>query len=117
MSPDELKTACEEIFPNGLKISSEESAYLEESTRLQSQRLLWFEQWAGQITASMFWKVTRTFVDNPSQSHLSLLMLESKFDSMKVLAFRWIIVKEDEAQAEYLVRASDDHVELVHDYM
>lgn len=44
MSPDELKTACEEIFPNGLKISSEESAYLEESTRLQSQRLLWFEQ-------------------------------------------------------------------------
>ena len=37
MSPDELKTACEEIFAKGLKISSEEAAYLEESTRLQSQ--------------------------------------------------------------------------------
>ena len=115
MSPDELKTACEEIFANGLKISSEEAAYLEESTRLQSQCLLWFEQRAGRITASMFRKVTRTSIDNPSQSLLSSLMRESKFDSMKVPALRWGIVKEDEARAEYLARASDDHVELMHE--
>ena len=44
-------------------------------------------------------------------------MLESKFDSMKVAALKWRIVKEDEAQAEYLARASDDHVNLMYDYM
>ena len=44
MSRDELKVACEKIFANDLKVSSEEVAYLEESTHLQSHSLLWFEQ-------------------------------------------------------------------------
>ena len=68
MSRDQLNAACEEIFANGLKITSEETAYLEESTRLQSKSLLWFEQRAGCITAFMFRKVTRTSVDSPSES-------------------------------------------------
>ena len=68
MSRDELKVACEEIFANDLKGSSEEAAYLEESIHLQSRSLLWFEQRAGRITASMFRRVTRTSVDSPSES-------------------------------------------------
>ena len=40
MSAHELKDACRDVF-SSLKITTEESAYLEESTRLQAQSTLW----------------------------------------------------------------------------
>ena len=41
-------------------MSNDESEYLEESTRLQSQSLLWVQHRAGRITASLFRRVKQT---------------------------------------------------------
>ena len=68
MTKDELKTACEEVFSKSLNVSVEEAEYLEESTRQQSHSLLWYDQRAGRITASMFGKVAQASPDSPPNS-------------------------------------------------
>ena len=74
MTKDELKTACEEVFSKSLNVSVEEAEYLEESTRQQSHSLLWYDQRAGRITASMFGKVARASPDSPPNSLIDTLM-------------------------------------------
>lgn len=68
MSSEELKGARQNVFDHALKITSEESIYLEESTRLQSQSPLWYEHRIGRITASKFKRVKQASIINPPAS-------------------------------------------------
>jgi hypothetical protein len=98
MSNEELKVACNEIFLNNFKISKEESEYLEEVSHLQSKTPLLFKHRAGRITASLFHRVSQTFIHKPSGSLIKTLMQESTFDSIKVPVLRWGLINEDIAR-------------------
>ena len=71
LEEEELNALCQEKFTEGvIKISNDEAAYLEESTKLQSQSLLWFEQRIGRITASkFFFGLACQFKSSTSISH------------------------------------------------
>ena len=112
MTKDELKTACEEVFSKSLNVSVEEAEYLEESTRQQSHSLLWYDQRAGRITASMFGKVARATPDSPPNSLIDTLMQKSRFNSAKVPALQWGLSKEVQARTDYIVAAKGQHVNL-----
>ena len=66
MSKEELETLCQDVFRK-LKVTSEESDYLEECTKLQVQSSLWHHHRVGQITSSIF-KKSHTSI---SYKHLS----------------------------------------------
>ena len=102
MSEGELKEACRNVFHHALKITSEESIYLKESTHLQSQSPLWNEHRTGRITASKFKRVKQTSVINPPACLVKELVQESRFDSRKVPALHWGITNEDTALKAYL---------------
>ena len=65
MTDKELSLVCKNIFSDGLKISDDEVAYLEECTKLQSQCLLWFKYRTGRISASKFAAVKRARIQSP----------------------------------------------------
>ena len=69
MEDAELKAVCNVLFLRGLNISAAEAKYLEESTNLQSQCLLWFKYRTGRITASRFAPVSRAHIHNPPVSN------------------------------------------------
>ena len=77
MSEEELKRESQQVFNHALKITSEESVYLKESTRLQSQSPLWYEHRTGRITASKFKRVKQASIINPPASLVKELMQES----------------------------------------
>ena len=112
LSAVELREACQHTFDHTLTISSEEAAYLEESTRLQSQSPLWFHHRVGRITASNFKRVKQTSISNPSSSLIKKLMQETKVDSSKVPALHWGIMNEDKARKEYLDFVKEHHNKL-----
>ena len=69
MSKGELEAVCEERFSKGVVIvTPEEAAYLEESTRLQAQSLVWIEHRIGRITSSIFLDASRAFLNPPPLS-------------------------------------------------
>ena len=65
MDNTELKAVCNDVFLNRLNFSKAEADYLEESTKLQSQSLLWFRYRTGRITASKFAPVSRASIHDP----------------------------------------------------
>ena len=69
MDDAELKAVCSDVFHNRLNISQAEVKHLEESTKLQSQCLLWFKYRTGRITASKFPPVSRASIHDPPQYH------------------------------------------------
>ena len=77
MSEEELKREYQQVFNHALKITSEESDYLEESTRLQFQSPLWYEHRTGRITPSKFKRVNQASIVNPPASLVKELMQES----------------------------------------
>ena len=85
-----------------LKMSNDESEYLEESTHLQSQSLLWFQHRAGRITASLFRRVKQVSLTTTPASLVKTILQESKVDSSKVPALQWGLSNEDRARSEYL---------------
>ena len=112
MSEGELREACRNVLDYALKITSEESIYLEESTRLQSQSPLWYEHRTGRITASKFKRVKQASIVNPPASLVKELMQVSRFDSSKVPALHWGITNEDTARKAYLESAQEQHSHL-----
>ena len=102
MLSEEFKGACQNVFDHALKVMSQESIYLEESTRLPSQSPLWYEHRIGRITASKFKRVKQASIINPPASLVKALMQESWFDSSKVPALHWGITNEGAAQKAYL---------------
>ena len=112
MSEVELEEVCHDVFSTQLKITSEESVYLEESTRLQSLSPLWHQHREGRITSSLFKRVKNASIVNPPMSLVKTVMGEYKFDSTKVPALNWGITHEDIARKEYIALVLEDHVEL-----
>lgn len=110
MSKEELKAACEEVFKS-IAISREESVYLEECTRLQSQSQLWFTHRVGRITASKFFAVARASLD-PPPAHLTKQLMERSKLSSYIPAIRWGIDHEDIAREAYLEFANEKHNNL-----
>ena len=87
-----MEARCKEII-----ITPEEAAYLEESTRLQAQSLLWFEHRMGWITASKLLAVKHTSLDPPPVSLVKQIMERSTI-SAYVPALQWGIHNEDAAR-------------------
>lgn len=108
MTGSDLASACDKVF-NDLKITEDEAAYLEQSTKLQSQCLLWHTHRTGRITASKFAAVSRANLSKPPMSLVKQIMNETKFDSMKVPALHWGITNEPKACNEYIERAIEVH--------
>ena len=111
MTEGELEAVCKEVFTKGIVITPEEAAYLEESTRLQAQSLLWFEHRMGRITASKLLAVRRASLHPPPASLVKQIMERSKI-SAYVPALQWGISNEDTARETYLGLASQEHVNL-----
>ena len=110
LNRSELKVLCEDTFQN-LSISTEEAVYLEESTRMQSQSLLWFKHRTGRITASKFHAVRFTSLTSPSISLINSIMKKQNISS-KIPALQWGINNEDVARDAYLTATKDSHVGL-----
>ena len=108
MTEEELKAACKNVFTDGIVVTREEAIYLEESTRLQSQSLLWFEHRTGRITASKFLAVKRASLHPPPTSLVKQMMERSPISS-HVPALRWGIENEDVAQGAYIEFAREKH--------
>ncbi len=109
MSKEELKIVCKEVFES-MSVSKEETAYLEECTRLQSQCTLWHEHRNGRITASRFHSVFKTSVLTPSISLVKSLLHRQMFDSTKVPALNWGITNEGNARKQYTEAMKALHV-------
>lgn len=108
MTDAELATACTKLFPDCLKITDDEVQYLEESTKLQSQCLLWFKYRIGRITASKFAAVQKAR-SPPPMSLIKQIMGETSFDSSKVPALNWGITNEPNACKDYIEKANREH--------
>ena len=74
MSHDMLMAECENVFHSNIAVTKEEADYLEQSTVLQSESLLWFEHRKGRITASHFGSVFHTSLDSPSSSLINSVL-------------------------------------------
>lgn len=111
MSKQELEEECQKVFDQ-LTVTSEESVYLEESTRLQSKSMLWHQHRIGRITSSLFKRVKQTSIANPSMSLVNTIMQKSQFDPSKVPALHWGITHEDDARKAYIDLASDLHTDF-----
>ena len=63
---NDLAARCKKVV-NSLKVTTEEVWEVDESTRLQSQSLVWFEQRAGRITPSVVHDVLHTGMETPAK--------------------------------------------------
>lgn len=83
-----------------MKYTDAELAYVEEATRLQAQSLVWFEQRAGRITASVAHDCLHTNIHNPSKSLIKKICSDTP-SKLNVPAITWGREKEAEAFASY----------------
>lgn len=75
---EELRKECTRVFSEELKITTEESEYLAECTRLQSQSSVWWEHRQGRLTSSKFFAICRTSTSKPAKSlDQSIMSLQS----------------------------------------
>lgn len=113
MSESDLRSACELAFQK-LSITTDEAAYLEECTRLQSQSRLWFDHRAGRITASKFGSVSKASLNPPSASLVKEIMGEKSGSFEGVPALDWGKKNEATARKEYLKIARETHTSLTY---
>ena len=81
----DLTARCEEVA-NSLKMTADEARYVEESTRLQSQSLVWFEQRAGRITSSVAHDVLH--MEAPAKSLIKKICSDTP-SKLNVPAINW----------------------------
>ena len=108
MSKEELETLCQDVFRK-LKVTSEESDYLEECTKLQAQSSLWHHHRVGLITSSIFKKVTQASLINPPSSLVKIILSESSLESSTVPSLNWENTHEDAACEAYIDLVQQDH--------
>eukprot|EP00731_Ephydatia_muelleri_P003205 Em0001g3205a len=101
MSKEDINLECHRIINEEIKITQEEADYLEKSTKLQAQSLLWFAHRRGRITASKFSAVLHTSIASPSQSLVDSILAEKCFEA-KSPSLEWGRVNEPVAREEYL---------------
>ena len=93
-----------------LAVDEHEVQYLEESTKLQSECLLWHKYRIGRVTASKFGPVSRANICCPPQSLVKDIMSQSQINSMRVPALCWGITNEPTACKAYV-----DKMQALHD--
>ena len=102
-----LAKECIRVFREELKVTSEESKYLSECTRLQAQSSTWYEHRRGRLTASKFGSICHTSVTKPSQSLVARILQHSPMP--KSAALSWGIEHEEVARKQYLVVQKKKH--------
>ena len=107
MPLEKLMAECENVFHSKITVTKEEADYLEQSTVLQSESLLWFEHRKGRITASHFGSVFHTSLDSPSSSLISSILQQRPIPD--VAALRWGRENESLARQQYMTALSDNH--------
>lgn len=114
LNEEELATVCRRKFSEGvITMTSDEAAYLEESTKLQAQSLLWHKQRIGRITASKFFSVARASLDPPPASLVKEIMERSSKSAYNIPALQWGIKNEDTAREAYIDIVSEEHENFV----
>ena len=88
LTVNELEAVCQKKFEEGLTVMTGDEADLEESTKLQAQSLLWFEQKVGQITSSKFFAAIRASL-NPPPASLVKEIMERRNNCKSVPAIQW----------------------------
>ena len=111
MSKEDVNLECYRIFNEEIKIT-QEADYLEKSTKLQAQSLLWFAHRRGCITASKFSAVLHTSIASPSQSLVDSILAEKCFEA-KSSSLEWGRVNEPVAGEEYLHIMQRTHTEFM----
>lgn len=106
MPSSELEKHANELFAK-LKITQNESSFLEISTRKQASCCLWFQYREGLITASHFHEIIRYTGKKFPKSILSKLM-QYNTPSPSIPALKWGRDHEEEAKKAYL-RHMKDH--------
>ena len=104
---DQLLSECKKVFETELTINDDEAQYLAQSTRLQSESMLWFEHRKGRVTASRFGSVYHTHVDAPSKSLVKSITQQKP--TPKVAAMEWGIRNEARARQEYIDTVQASH--------
>ena len=107
LSQPELMKECERVFSEDLNVTSEESKYLAESTRLQAQSHVWFEHRKGQLTASKFRAICHTSVSKPSRSLVAQILQLNPMPTSAALS--WRIEHEKTAREHYLAVQAKQH--------
>lgn len=99
--PSDLTARCDEVVRGGLRVTPDEARYVEETTRLQSNSLVWYEQRAGRITSSVVHQVLHTNHTHPSQSLIRRICSDTP-SKLNVPAIKWGREHESVARQEYL---------------
>ena len=104
-----IRLACEEVLTSGIKITDDEATYLEESTKLQAQCLLWHKYRVGRITASNFAAVSKAKLSPPPMSLIKKIMGETSTDINRVPALKWGVTNEPIACNAYIQKSRSAH--------
>jgi len=107
MFHDKLMAECENVFHSNIAVTKEEAGYLEQSTVLQSESLLWFEHHKGRITVSHVGSVFHTSLDSLSSSMISRILQQRPIPD--VAGLRWGRENEPLARHQYIAALSDSH--------
>ena len=110
LNEHDLGLECSRIFQE-LAVDEHEVNYLEESTKLQSECLLWHKHRIGRVTASKFGPVSRANTKCPPQSLVRDIMSHSQFNSMKVPALHWGISIMNQLHVKLII----DKMQTLHD--
>ena len=107
LSQSDLAKECERDFSEKLKVTSEESKHLAESTRLQAQSHMWFEHRKDRLIASKFRAICHTSISKPSQSLVAQILQLSTMPKSAVLS--WGITNEKKAREQYWAIQEKQH--------
>ena len=105
-----MAARCEKVA-NSLKATEDEVRYMEESTRLQSHSLVWFEQRAGHIISSVVHCVLHTRMKAPAKSRIKNISSDTP-SKLNVPAINWGKDKESVARGDYF-HYSSHHQDMV----
>ena len=104
---DELLKKCEQT---DISVSQMEIKFLEGQTRKQSDSRFWYKYRIGRVTASNFYAVCHTNIDNPSMSLVKKLSNSEEYRKVFTgVQTKWGKRKEDTARKSYVAKMVDKH--------
>ena len=106
LNQDELQAKCEEVFSQ-LKVTQAEADYLEKSTKLQHQSILWYKHRKGRITASKIFSVCHTSLTKPSKVLINSILQENP--RVHAASLEWGIKNESIAREKYRNEVCTQH--------
>ena len=90
-------------------VTQQEATFLEQSTRAQSNSLLWHESRVGRITASMMGTIYKFRGQRYPLSYVNSIMKYSKPSSDNISSLRYGREKEERARRSYELLMSSKH--------